>query len=425
MSIAKLALMLVVFVDLMGQGLIFPIINTLMLDTDRAFLPAGTSTAARHFDYGIVMAVFYVAWFFGAAYISRVSDMIGRKPAIMVCLVGGFAGYGLTILALMYNSLWLLILGRAITGFTAGNQPVVQAAVVDLSENDADRARNMGYYMVAGSAGLIAGPLIGGLLSDTALLGSYASLQLPFYVAAGLIALTALLVVVTYSDAGQPRQPFRFEPLEIFLVLWRVTQRPVVLRIAIVFFVFEIVLNAFYIFMDTYMSTHFGYGTLGTSMAMLAFGACLAFSGAFLVPYLSSRVTLRAMVGVSQAIIGLCCLAFVLVPSGLLSFVPIVLIGLAFGVGYPILLTIFSLCVGEEEQGWVMGVSTALFTLGAALTSLIGGEAMGVEARLPFLGAAALSIVSLLAIRVLWSFPGVQAIVSRRPEAKPAAEIEA
>lgn len=424
MTVTKLALLLVVFVDVMGQGLIFPIINTLMLDTDRAFLPEATPMATRHFNYGLVMAVFYVAWFLGAAYISKVSDMIGRKPSILICLAGAFLGYVLTILALMYNSLWLLVLGRAITGFTAGNQPIAQAALVDISADEADRARNMGLVMVAMSLGLIAGPVIGGVLSDQAIIGAFASLQLPFYAAGGLIAATAVLVAAVFTDAYQPKKPLRFEPLEIFLVLWRATGRPVVLRIAIVFFLYEIVLNTFYIFMDTFLTERFSYGTFGTSMAMLVFGACLAFSGAFLVPFFRSRMSMRMIVYVAQSLIGLCCIAFVLAPTGLMSFLPVVVIGLAFGVGYPTLLAIFSLSVGEDEQGWVMGVSMALFTLGAAMTSLIGGEAMGIEMRLPFLYAAALSIVSLLAIRILWAFPGVRTIVSRQPAGRPVAEPE-
>lgn len=415
MGIAKIALLLVVFVDLMGQGLIFPIIDTLMMSPDTGILPAGTPQSTRQFDYGLVMGIFYLFWFLGAAYMSKLSDMIGRKNSILICLFGAFLGYALTILALFAGSLVLLVLGRAVTGFTAGNQPIAQAALVDLSTDEADRTRNMGYVMVAVSIGLVAGPILGGVLSDSSLLGDIASLTLPFYVAGAMIAAVFALIVVSYSDAGQQRQPFRFEPQEILLVLWRIAQRPAILRISLVFFCFEIALNSFYIFMDNYLTNRFHYGTFPTSMAMMVFGGCLALSAAFLVPYFGARMTKRAIVFGSTVFIGLSCLAFVAVPYGLLAFLPIAALGIAFGVGYPTLLAVYSLSAREDEQGWVMGVSIALFTLGSGITSFLGGEAMGLDIRLPFYYAAGFAVLTLVLIASLWSYPAVRAIVSARP----------
>ncbi len=417
MTFVKVALLLVIFVDVMGQGLIFPIINTLIMDPKTPFLPSSTTASARSFDYGLIMAVFYIGWFLGAAYISKLSDMIGRKRAILICLAGAFLGYVLTILALVYSSFWLLVLGRAITGFTAGNQPIAQAALVDISRDVSDRARNMGLATAALSGGLIAGPIIGGVLSDHAIIGSLASLQLPFYVAAALIAATAVLIATAYSDADQPRKPFRFEPWEIFLILWRVRKRPDIMRISVIFFLFEFALLTFYIFMDAYLTERFGTGTFGTAMAMLTFGACVAVSGSVLVPFLGARMTFRSTVYVTQALIGLACLALIVTPGGVVSYLPIALIGFAFGVGYPALLSMYSLSAAEDEQGWVMGVNIALSTLGSAMTSLIGGEAMAIEVRLPFLYAAGVSLLSLLLIGLLWRMPKVRRIAALRPAA--------
>ena len=158
MALAKFALLAVVFVDLIGQGLVFPIINTLMMDPQQSFLPASTPEATRQFNYGLVIGIFFLSWFLGAAYISRISDSIGRKNAIMICLFGALVGYIITIASLLADSLWLLVLGRAITGFTAGNQPIAQAAMVDASRDDAEKARNMGLIVAGISAGLVGGP---------------------------------------------------------------------------------------------------------------------------------------------------------------------------------------------------------------------------------------------------------------------------
>ena len=158
-TIAKITLLFVVFVDLIGQGLVFPIINSLLMEPSGDFLPKSAPNAIRHIDYGLVIGSFFLAWFLGVVYIAKLSDSIGRKNTLLVCLAGALAGYVLTILSLYLNSLWLLILGRAVTGFTAGNQPVAQAAMIDASVDDAERDRNMGNLMIGVSAGLVAGPI--------------------------------------------------------------------------------------------------------------------------------------------------------------------------------------------------------------------------------------------------------------------------
>ena len=126
----RLSLMLVVFVDVMGQGLILPIINTLLIDPSSSFLKAGTSHGTRELLYGLLLGTFYISWFFGAAYISKLSDYIGRKNGIVICLVGALAGYVITAIAIEASSYSLLLLGRAISGFT---DPLVQISNVNLS----------------------------------------------------------------------------------------------------------------------------------------------------------------------------------------------------------------------------------------------------------------------------------------------------
>jgi len=282
-AMAKITLMFVVFVDLIGQGLVFPIIDTLIMEPASGFLPRDTSMTARHFDYGLVIGMFFLAWFLGVVYVSKVSDSIGRKNALLICLAGALARYAITIVALLVNSLWLLILGRVITGFTAGNQPIAQAAMIDGSTDAADRDRNMGYIVTGVSFGLVGGPIIGGILSDRSLLGGFANLELPFYGALVLVVVAIGLVVVFFHDVRTERTPFVFRPRDITDSLWRVTRHPVVLRIMPVYSLFMIANVTFYVFIDNYLTSAFDYGVIGTSAAMLVIGAALAFSSTFLV----------------------------------------------------------------------------------------------------------------------------------------------
>ena len=412
-NMAKITLMFVVFVDLIGQGLVFPIINALIMDPKSGFLPESTPLGTRHFDYGLVVGIFFLAWFLGVVYVAKVSDSIGRKNALLICLGGALTGYAITLVSLYVNSLWLLILGRAVTGFTAGNQPIAQAAMIDGSTDEADRDRNMGFIVTGISFGLVGGPIIGGVLSDPDLLGGVASLKLPFYGAFTLVLIAIALVLVFFHDIRSERTPFVFRPRDITDSLWRVTQHPIVMRIMPVYALFMISNVTFYIFIDNYLTSAFGYGVVGGSVAMLVIGVALATSSTFLVKPVQERVGKRQIIGASLLVMVIAVLAFAQIPVAFLTYIPVFFFYFLFGVSYPTLLGIFSGSVSEADQGWVMGVTTAVFCLAGGIMSLIGGGLMSLDIRLPFYIASVAAALGLLLLALTWGAPEMRRLTAR------------
>ena len=410
MNLSRLSLLLVVFIDVMGFGLIVPIFNTILLDPQQPFLPQGTATDARQLDYTILIAVFFLFYFFGAAFIAKLSDYIGRKSGILICLTGALIGYVLTVVAIMSASYWLLLLGRAISGFTTANQPIAQAALIDISENDQEKSKNLGMIVAAAALGLLGGPLISGLLSDQNLIGSFASLELPFYVAIGLILINMVLIVFFFFEPGFKKQKIDFGPLEVFRNLFKVVSHPVVLRLSVVLLFSLMCLNAFFFFIDTYLLTRFKFGTLQNSMALAVFGGSMAFGSAYLTAPLHERYKKFSILYVSIAAMGLGILAFMLNPIADLSYVLIVPITVAFAIMYPTMLSLFSGSVGPSEQGWVMGVTVAIYALGSGTITALSGSLMAINLRIPFLLAIACSILALVAIFQLFRHPGVRAL---------------
>jgi MFS family permease len=410
MRITVLALLSVVFLDIMNQGLVFPILNTIVMDPDKGVLSHGTSTAARELDYGLLMGAFYLCWFFGAAYISRISDMIGRKQGILVCLIGNLGGFLLTIMSLEINSFWLLFFARALAGFTAGNQPIAQAALVDISKDEVERTRNMGFILVAVSAGLVAGPLISGLLSSKELLGNYASIELPFYCVSAMIVVSINLIFFFFHNARTDREPFVFRPMEVFLTLWEAVKRPTIARISAVFFFAQTALNAFYIFMANYFYSRFQFDTLENSLTLVVLGIGLGFGSAFLVTPINKRYGRRAIVFGSLAVMAASAALSIVNPWPIMAYILILPFVMGFAVYYPTILTMFSTAVDDSEQGWVMGVSVALFTLGAGLVSLLSGDLMSVNIHLPFAIAVASAVIGMALIFLLWRGDDIRAL---------------
>ena len=410
MQLLRLSLMLVVFVDVMGQGLILPIINTLLIDPKSTFLPASMEHGTREIYYGVLMATFYIFWFFGAAYISKLSDYIGRKNGMVICLVGALLGYIMTIIAIEMSNFYLLLLGRAISGFTAGNQPIAQAALVDISHDDAERTENMGRVVAALALGLVAGPLISGILSDSDIIGGYASLELPFWVATLLVFITLMMVQFFYSDTRTERKKIDFGVSEVFVNLLRIRNRPTIIKLAIVWFFAELGLNAFFVYVNNYTITVFDFSTFDNSLLMIVFGLVMAFSSGFLASRLTTRYRKVPTTAAAVALMMVSLAAFTVNTSSALVFVLLIPIILGFGIAYPTMLALFSASAGKDEQGWVMGVTIALFTLGTGMMSLVGGAMMAVDARLPFITGIVAYAIALYFILTLWRQEDVQAL---------------
>jgi len=413
MKLTKFALLSVVFLDIMSQGLVIPILNTIIMSPAQDFLPKETSTATRQFDFGLTMAVFFLAWFFGAAYISKISDYIGRKAAMLICLFGALLAYALTIVALDTNSLSLLIIARILSGFTAGNQPIAQAALVDLSENEDQKIRFMGLVLLAISIGMVAGPLISGVTSDPALLGNFASVELPFYIVLAMVVANILLIIVYYREPPIERPAFAFKPAEIFTSLWHMVDRPLVLRLAPVFFFAQLALSGFYIFMDTYFFSRFQFDTLQNAFTMVVLGIALGTVSGFLIGPISARFGRLPLLYCGISLMATSAVLSIFNPSPALAYVLIATYFVAFAVYYPTMLTLFSSAVDDTEQGWVMGVTVALFTLGAGIISLLGGWLMSLNIHLPFIIAVLSAFIAMGLIALLWRGPDMQKLLER------------
>jgi len=144
-------LFVTVFIDLVGFGIIIPFLAYYV-----------ESFGARAATVGLLMSTYSVAQFLFAPIWGRVSDRVGRRPILLLGLLGSVAGYTLFGLA---GTLWLLFLGRAAMGIFGATIPTAQAAVADVTEPH-DRARGMGLIGAAIGLGFILGPALGGVLSD-------------------------------------------------------------------------------------------------------------------------------------------------------------------------------------------------------------------------------------------------------------------
>ena len=404
MNRAIFSLVFTCFADVIGQGLAFPIFAVILMQSGHGFLSSGTSPAYGSFLYGVAVGTFFLTWFFGSLYISRLSDSIGRKAGILICLLGAIAGYGVAVLAIMLHSFSLLVASRAITGFTAGAQPIVAAAMIDLAQNDEEKTHNLGLATVGMSFGLVIGPVIGGLFSDAELLGQLASFQLPFIVGGLLCFVGFILIYFEFKETEKARIPMQANPMIVFSLITQALGRKKIMTVTSAFFPYMLCVLGLYVFAAANLTLRFEFDTLFTSLAMLLMGIGLAGSSAYLVEPLNNRFSRKnIMTTVTSLFCILICL-FIIIPWGSWALGLMLPAGILHGIGYPTMLTAYSKTVTSDEQGWVMGFATSTFTIAASIISFLGGQlSASVSPSAPFQLAIISGLLAIFAIMYNWS----------------------
>ena len=165
---------LTLFIDMLGFGIVIPVLPLYAEGTIKA------SPAQLAWIVGIYSLLQLVC----APLFGKWSDRIGRKPVLVVSILGTAVGFVVLGAA---TTVWMLILGRIIDGASGGNISTAMACIADVTTKE-NRSRNMGLVGAAFGLGFMLGPAIGGVLSKQF------NLATPFYFAAGLALLNALLV---------------------------------------------------------------------------------------------------------------------------------------------------------------------------------------------------------------------------------------
>ena len=164
-----LFIFLTVFIDVVGIGIIIPVMPTLLED----ITGEGISMAAL---YGTYLMVSYALMLFLFSPVQgELSDRFGRRPVLLIALLGLSVDYLIHAYA---QTLWLLILGRILAGICGASHSVATAYIADISKPE-NKAKNFGLIGAAFGLGFIIGPAIGGIFGEI-------NVRLPFFLAAGL-----------------------------------------------------------------------------------------------------------------------------------------------------------------------------------------------------------------------------------------------
>lgn len=381
-----LAIFLTVFIDLVGFGIVIPILPYYA----QHYGASGWEIGWLMTSYSLMQFIFAPVW-------GRISDFVGRKPVLLVSIFG--AGASMVVLGLAGSLEWIFI-GRIAAGICGGNISTAYAYITDVT-SEKDRARGMGLIGAAFGLGFIFGPAIGGFLSER-------GYEWPMFAGAALAFINFFMAVfilrepvLTAEDRAAHRtKRFSGEALRY------VFGRPQTAVSILLFFLMTFAVVQMEVVFAIYMKAVYGFDAFDAGMVLALIGIIMVIIQGTLIGGLARRYGELKLVitGTALAAAGLFFYAITLNVVAAILF--LCLMGVGHGLMHPSLSSLASQGADADKRGLTMGVFHSASSLARVLAPPVAGFFYDqMSWRSPFLAASGVLIVA-TAVAGLWRFLG-------------------
>jgi DHA1 family tetracycline resistance protein-like MFS transporter len=347
---------LTVFIDLLGFGILIPILPTF----------ATKELHVNETAIGIAIALYSFVQFFFNSFFGELSDKHGRKPIIVICLLLNALGY---IIFAFTKTYFVLIISRIIGGIGGSSIGVAQAYIADITTKE-NRSKGMGMIGAAFGLGFVFGPLMGGLLSKF-------GYEVTGFASAGFSFLAFLVTIFFLPESNISRDGVLISKRKLFDIasMRNVFRKKDQGLLIIMFFVltfsganiyatFALLGNEIYHFTD--LQNGYLYGIMGISAAIVQGGLIRVVIKYFKETKLVAIGSLLMMAGLGLMPYG-----------GSFSGLAIIIIIMSIGTGFlqPTLLSLISEVTLDTEQGTILGINQSFSAFARVLGPLWGGFA--------------------------------------------------
>jgi DHA1 family tetracycline resistance protein-like MFS transporter len=314
----------------------------------------------------MITVIYAAGQFVAAPLMGKLGDRYGRRPVLLLSILGQGLGY---LVFGLGGSLWVLFLGRLMGGITGGNLSTAGAYIADVS-SPGERSKNFAMIGTAWSLGLIIGPAVGGLLGTL-------DLAAPAYVAAAISFLNALLAYFLLPESlpaeRRHASPMRLADFNPIVSIFEMARKPGLGWLLVVTSLFNFAFNGINSIASVFFIDKFGALTWQISLLLMLGGGTTALTNTLLVPRWVPRLgEKRAGAG---SLLGLAAFDIVifLVPFFWLVFPLYMLCSAMSSFTFPTLTTLNTERVPHREVGLLLGVTTAIGSLMNILGPLWAG----------------------------------------------------
>jgi DHA1 family tetracycline resistance protein-like MFS transporter len=377
-----LTVFLIVFVDLLGFGLILPLLPYYA----DAFGASPTLV-------GLLTASYAAAQMIGAPLLGRLSDRHGRRPVLLVSIAGTVVGFLLLgfaeplgvvlsgflpagLVGVNAITLGILFASRILDGLTGGNISVAQAYITDITDEE-NRARGLGLIGAAFGLGFIVGPAAGGALSAG---GRYA---VPAFVAAGIATLNWLAVLIWLPESltNERRAQIARQPTGNVLSpaeLWRALRRPRFGPLLQVRLVYGLAFATFTGGFALYTQYQLELSSDQTGYILAYVGVLAVLVQGVAIGRLTARFSENRLIFAAVALLAVSLLAWAFAPSVPVLLVVLAPLSAASGVLNTVINSAITKSVYPEEVGGALGMAASVESLTRVIGPSAGGVLLGV-----------------------------------------------
>jgi len=368
-----LVVVLTVFIDMIGYGIIIPL------------LPYYTETfQSGSIALGILLASFAAMQFLFAPILGKASDKFGRKPILLLSLLISFAGFTIFSFA---NSYLVLLLSRLIAGI-ATERAVAQAIIADLTDKKT-RTKQMGKIGAAIGAGFIIGPALGGALSIF-------GFSVPGYVAMLLTAINILFVLYFIPETNKNKSVQKNKTSTNYgREILETIKKPLIGPMLLTYGIITIAFSAIPVIIPLLGIQYYNFSALDLSYIFIYIGLVQVILQGFLIDKLTKKLGGEKLLIIGPIIMGIGVFLTPLFKNVLFFYFTNALLAAGFGIMNTTIPSLISKTAKSAEQGQFLGVAASVASISNIPGPLFGGlmvEFGGIVA--PFLFSAFLLLIS-------------------------------
>jgi DHA1 family tetracycline resistance protein-like MFS transporter len=351
-----------VFLDTVGFGVIMPVLPEFLMQLTGGGLSETSSIAGY-------LVVFYASLqFLFAPVLGNLSDRYGRRSVLLISLFFYAVNY---LIAGLATTLWVLFIGRILTGITSATYATANALIADVSPPE-ERAQNFGLLGVAFGLGFIFGPTIGGLLGEW-------DVRAPFFAAAGLAALNTLYGALVLKETlpADRRREFDWRRANPLGMLVQLRRYPILVGLVTAMFIYNIGHHVYPSNWNFYTIEKFNWTPLDVGLSMGLVGVLMALVQGYLIRLVIPRwgAPKTAFVGFAAAASAFIGIAFA--PTALTVYLWCAVSSLA-GLAGPAVASIMANQVPQNEQGELQGINASVGSIAAIIGPLMMTQSFAV-----------------------------------------------
>jgi DHA1 family tetracycline resistance protein-like MFS transporter len=367
-------LFLTIFIDMLGVGILIPVIPQLLGEPNSPYYLLNVTQA--HFGLillGVLMAIYPFATFFAAPVLGAMSDKYGRKPVLFLSILGTSISYFIFAYAIITRNLGLLFASRLVDGLTGGNISVAQAAIAD-SVTPENRTKAFGSIGAAFGLGFIIGPFLGGVLSTPSILPFF-NASTPFIFSGILSLFNAFSIYFFFKESIREKDHAR--KIDAFGAFKNIVKAqkfsPEVRTLFLISFLINAGMAFFYSFFNVYLTNKFGFSPAQIGNFFAYVGIWIIITQVVVVRYLAKKHKEIDLLGPAYFMYALGVLLYLLPNKAWMLLLVVPIASIPNGVQMANFSALLSKKTEEKMRGEVMGVNSSVSSLGQSIPPILAG----------------------------------------------------